>query len=222
MIIDFIDMTEDEHRQELLAVLEQELQKDKMRTRIMGITKLGLVEMTRKKARQPLEGVLLQKCPYCNGDGKVLSEETLSLHTKREILLRCARQSAPGLLVRVHPSVAGLLIGSGGKLLREMEEQTGKTIIIQGDEDLHIESVFMEELWDEEIIAGSIPVKTGERIEVLIEEPHSVDPRHGIARIQGFILDVAEAGSMVGRRVPVEISEVYRSFAKAHLLEENY
>lgn len=222
VIIDFIDMVMEEHRQEVLVVLEHELQKDKTRTRIMGITKLGLVELTRKKARQPLEGVLLQKCPYCSGDGKVLSEETVSLHARREIILRCARQSAPGLLVRAHTSVAGLLIGTGGKLLKEMEEKTGKTIVIQGNDDLHLEHVFMEDMLDEEVLADIIPVKTGERIEVLIEEPHAVDPLHGIARIQGFILDVAEAGSMVGRRVPVEISEVYRSFAKAHLLEETY
>ena len=222
VIIDFIDMTEEEHTQEVLSVLEQELQKDKTRTRIMGITKLGLVELTRKKARQPLEGVLLQKCPYCNGDGKVLSEETVCLHARREIMLRCANHSAPALLVRAHTSVAGLLIGTGGKLLKEMEESTGKTIIIQGDDDLHVENVFIEEMWNEELIAESIPVKTGERIEVLIEERHAVDPQRGIARIQGFILDVAEAGALVGQRVPVEISEVYRSFAKAHLLEETY
>lgn len=222
VIIDFIDMVEEEHRQEVLDVLEQELQKDKTRTRIMGITKLGLVEMTRKKARQPLEGVLLQKCPYCNGDGKVLSEETVSLHARREILLRCAREEAPGLRVRAHPSVAGLLIGTGGKLLRDMEEKTGKTLVIQGDEDLHVENVFMEEMWNEDIIEDSIPVKTGERLEVLIEDHHAVDPQHGIARIQGFIVDVADAGSLVGSRVPIEISEVYRSFAKAHLLEETY
>ncbi len=222
IIIDFIDMVEDAHQQEVIQVLEQELQKDKTKTRVMGITKLGLVELTRKKARQPLEGVLQQKCPYCNGDGKVMSAETISLHARREILLRCARSKAPGLFVQAHPSVAGLLIGTGGKRLKEMEEITGKTIVIQGHEDFHVENVFMEEMWNEELIADKIPVKTGERIEVLIEEHHAVDSRHGIARIQGFILDVADAGALVGQRVPVEISEVYRSFAKARLLEETY
>ena len=114
------------------------------------------------------------------------------------------------------------MTGKEGKLLKEMEERTGKRILIQGDGDLHIESVFMEEMWDEDILENSIPVKRGERIEVLIEEANAVNSQNGIARIQGFILEVAEAGSMIGRRVPVEISEVYRSFAKAQLLEEAY
>lgn len=222
VIIDFIDMALEEHRQEVLSVLEQELKKDKTRTRIMGITKLGLVELTRKKARRALEGVLLQKCPYCNGNGKVLAEETVSLNARREILLRLARQEAPGLLVRAHSSVASLLMGSEGKLLKEMEEKTGKRIVIQGDDDLHVENVFMEELWDEEVLEDSVPVKKGERFEVLIEETNSLNPQHGIARIQGFVLDVTEAGSMVGSRVPVEITEVFHSFAEAQLLEETY
>lgn len=222
VIIDFIDMIEEAHRQEVLSVLEQELQKDKTRSRIMGITKLGLVELTRKKARQALEGVLLQKCPYCSGNGKVLSEETVSLNARREILLRCSRQQAPGLMVRAHGSVAALIIGTGGKLLKDMEEKTGKRIVVQGDNDLHVENVFMEEMWDEDVLEDSIPVKKGERIEVLIEEAHAVNPQNGISRIHGFIVDVAEAGSLIGHRVPVEISEVYRSFAKAQLLEEAY
>lgn len=177
IIIDFIDMTEEKHRSEVLSVLEQELQKDKTRTRILGLTKLGLVELTRKKARQPLEGVLLQKCPYCHGDGKVLSGETVALHARREILLRCSRNEAPGLLVKANSSVAGLLMGTGGKLLRDMEKETGKTIVIQGYEDFHVEQVLMEEMWSEEVIADSISAKTEKELEDPIGEYYqAVDP----------------------------------------------
>ena len=222
VIIDFIDMVEEEHKNQVLAVLEEELQKDKTRTRILGITKLGLVELTRKKARQALEGVLLQKCPYCGGKGKVLSEETVCLNTRREIQLRCARQEAPGLLVRVNEDVAALLRGADGRLLRELEKKTGKHIVLRGEEDLHVESVFMEEIWEEDDYADDVPVKEGERIEVLITETHALDPQNGIAKVREFVVDVAEAGAFVGQRIPVEITEVYKTFAKARLLEDNY
>ena len=79
-------------------------------------------------------------------------------------------------MVRANTSVAGLLIGTGGKLLRDMEEKTKKTIVIQGHDDFHVDNVFMEEMWDEELMAGSISEKTGERTEVEIEERHAVDP----------------------------------------------
>ncbi|MDD2211822.1 MAG: Rne/Rng family ribonuclease [Clostridia bacterium] len=75
IIIDFIDMDTENDRQKLLAVLEEELKKDKVKTHILGITSLGFVEMTRKKVRQSLSSTLEKCCPYCGGKGRVLSEQ---------------------------------------------------------------------------------------------------------------------------------------------------
>lgn len=76
IIIDFIDMDTEGHRQKVLTVLEEELKKDKVKTHILGITSLGFVEMTRKKIRPSLSGSLEKKCPYCEGKGRILSEQT--------------------------------------------------------------------------------------------------------------------------------------------------
>jgi len=75
IIIDFIDMNTEEHRQKVLTLLEEELKKDKVKTHILGLTSLGFVEMTRKKVRQSLSCTLEKNCPYCEGKGKVLCEE---------------------------------------------------------------------------------------------------------------------------------------------------
>jgi len=56
----------------------------------------------------------------------------------------------------------------------------------------------------------------------LITETHALDPQNGIAKVREFVVDVAEAGAFVGQRIPVEITEVYKTFAKARLLEDNY
>jgi len=71
IIIDFIDMNSQEHKKMVLDALEAELKKDRTRTHILGITSLGLVEMTRKKVRQSLDEVLERVCPYCGGKGKI-------------------------------------------------------------------------------------------------------------------------------------------------------
>lgn len=71
IIIDFIDMSSQEHRKMVLDALEMELKKDRTRTHILGITSLGLVEMTRKKVRQSLDEILEKVCPYCEGKGKL-------------------------------------------------------------------------------------------------------------------------------------------------------
>ena len=75
IIVDFIDMEVLEHRAEVLRRLDEELKRDKIRTYVLGLTHLGLVEMTRKKVRPSLSS-LLERCPYCEGKGRVLSEET--------------------------------------------------------------------------------------------------------------------------------------------------
>lgn len=71
VIIDFIDMLEEKHRQEVLDALEKALRQDRVRFHILGITKLGLVELTRKKIYPSLAEMLLKPCPRCEGTGRV-------------------------------------------------------------------------------------------------------------------------------------------------------
>ena len=75
IVIDFIDMNEPKHTDKVLEVLKSWLAKDRIKTSVLGVTSLGLVEMTRKKTRSMLESALLQECPYCGGEGHVFSDE---------------------------------------------------------------------------------------------------------------------------------------------------
>ncbi|MGE4271979.1 MAG: Rne/Rng family ribonuclease [Desulfitobacterium sp.] len=71
IIIDFIDMTTEEAKEQLMNVLEKAVAQDKVKCQIMGLTQLGLVEMTRKKVGQTLEVRYGQACPRCEGTGRV-------------------------------------------------------------------------------------------------------------------------------------------------------
>ncbi len=71
IIIDFIDMASEEHQAKILDVLTEEIKKDRRRTHVMGLTRLGLVELTRKKVHPSLGELLLTKCTCCNGTGRV-------------------------------------------------------------------------------------------------------------------------------------------------------
>jgi ribonuclease G len=73
IIIDFIDMHEKQHEEVVLEALKNSLKKDRTKSNVLGITHLGLVEMTRKKVRQRVDSVFMNACPCCNGEGKVLS-----------------------------------------------------------------------------------------------------------------------------------------------------
>ncbi|HOV78853.1 MAG TPA: Rne/Rng family ribonuclease [Bacillota bacterium] len=216
IIVDFIDMNKEGHRQDVLRALEEEIKKDKTKTNILGITQLGLVEMTRKKVRPSLAEVVQKPCPYCEGRGKVLSEETLGIHFKNQIYNVARQTPARTILVEANPVVAARLIGSGGANLRDLESKTGKSLYIRGSASHHIESVTIRPLTDNENIqAQTLPVRPGEVLEVKVEEPHITNVNDGIARVNGFILDIEGAGSLVGETIPVEVSKVYRTYAKA-------
>jgi len=73
IIVDFIDMLANERRLELLNILTEETKKDSVKTFVVGMTELGLVQLTRQKKREPISKLLLGNCPCCNGTGKVYS-----------------------------------------------------------------------------------------------------------------------------------------------------
>lgn len=85
IIIDFIDMAEESHMHKVMEVLNTCLERDRTKTVVLGMTSLGLVEMTRKKTRSMLESVMLQECPYCHGEGHVFSDEYVIVKIREQL-----------------------------------------------------------------------------------------------------------------------------------------
>ena len=221
IIIDFIDMRDPEHQQLVLETLEAQLKKDRTRAHVLGMTQLGLIEMTRKKVRQSLDEVLQRPCPYCEGKGKVFSEETMAARIERELAEYLKGQEHEAVLVECHPYVAALLIGPGGQNLRRMEEEWGKRVYIKGREHLHIAEHRI--LWAgtiEEVELRALPVQVGQVVHVKIDEPHAHNARDGIARIEGYVLDVQNGGMHVGQNLLVKVSQVFRTYGKATVIAE--
>ncbi len=113
IVIDFIDMDRPEQREQLLSLLRKDLKKDRTKTNLVGITELGLVEMTRKKVHQPIHTLLTQPCAVCQGSGRVLSDESVARAALGELRSRAALGQSAAFLVETTPAVAGqiLLIG---------------------------------------------------------------------------------------------------------------
>jgi len=94
VILDFIDMTREEHREAVLAELRKQLARDRTKVTVSGFTQLGLVEMTRKRTRESLAHMLCEPCPTCAGKGQVKTPRSVCYDILREIL-REARQFNP-------------------------------------------------------------------------------------------------------------------------------
>ncbi len=221
IVTDFIDMDSSADQDKVLTALEDALKKDKTKTNILGITQLGLVEMTRKKTSQGLDDLMFRQCPCCDGRGKVLSEETMSRKVEREIRKILQHSVIEAILIEVHPSVAGLLIGAGGSRLKELEKDTGKHIYIRGSLEAGLEEIkICIAGTKEEVERKAQPVRVGQILELTIDEPHSGNPWNGIARLEGFVVDVEGGGELVGERVMVEIVDVHKTFAKGRVCGE--
>ena len=131
IIIDFIDMTEEEHRRQVQQALERSLGNDQAKTQLMNVSPLGLVEMTRKRTRESLEHVLCEPCPTCEGRGFVKTAETVCYEIFREILRQHRQFDFTEALVLAHPEVIERLLDEESATMAELEELTGKPIRLQ-------------------------------------------------------------------------------------------
>lgn len=139
IIIDFIDMDKEEQKKAVLAVLEQKVKQDRTKTNILGLTSLGLVEMTRKKARQNMDQSLYNECPCCEGRGRIQSAETVAVQVLRKLRHLVGRQHVKGaLIVQVHPRIAEVLQRKGEK--ERLEQELARTITIEAVPSLHAET----------------------------------------------------------------------------------
>lgn len=133
ILIDFIDMTTEQHKDELLHALKEELKKDRTRTNVLGITQLGLVEMTRKKIRQRVSTIMHSTCQVCNGSGRVLTPQSVALEILRQYKRAMDNLSCSKLTLKVHAEVAEYLDKSG--MAGEM-----KNVDIVSSRNCHVDS----------------------------------------------------------------------------------
>lgn len=219
IVIDFIDMESGTHRQRVIEALQEALKRDRTKAHVLGITQLGLVEMTRKKVRQGLDDYMTKQCPYCDGRGRVLAEETMARRARREIKRILRHTTSEAILLEVYPSVAALLIGAGGTNLRDLEKETRKSIYIRGSSECHLEDINLKSVGTRaEVEAKALPVHSGQVIDLKIEEQHVSNLWDGIARVEGYVIDIEGAGKMVGEKVRVEIVKAFRTYAKAKIV----
>ncbi len=141
IIVDFIDMEEEEHRQRVMEVCEQSMARDHARHQLTPVSPLGLVEMTRKRTRESLQNILCESCPNCDGRGFVMTTASVCFEIFREILRQHRQFTFDEILVLAHQDVIELLLDEEAHGLAEIEEQIGKTIRLQ-PESLYLRDQF--------------------------------------------------------------------------------
>jgi ribonuclease G len=221
IVIDFIDMAVAKNRAEVLKVLQEELEHDRTKTYLVEISPLGLVEMTRQNVTAGVRETLTRICPTCGGEGRVLSEETMSVEAERRLRKAARGSGAEAFLVRMNARVATHLAGPGGGKLLELERETGKYFTVEPVERMPLTEVdVIREGTRADVDGGPLPVADGDELRLKISEPHMYNTTDGVARMNGgYGIVVAGAIGYVGQEHRIRVERASRTGAFATLLD---
>lgn len=141
IIVDFIDMEKEEHRDQVYQSLLEALKKDRAKTNVLPISGLGLVEMTRKRTRDTLTRIMCEPCPYCEGTGRVKSTLTVCYELIRELtkMLKKGETSYKKIFIFAHPEVTTRLCGEDLDFIETLEDAYNLTLQVRSENNYHIE-----------------------------------------------------------------------------------
>ena len=149
IIIDFIDMEKKSNQEKVFNALKEALMKDRSKTHVLPISEMGLIQMTRKRIRKPLTRILCEPCFYCDGEGHLISRQTICYNIYREILRESRDMMGVKVSLRVNPEIAELLHGEENHLILSLERIIGKQIVIYPNSQLHMEEFDVLEILKE-------------------------------------------------------------------------
>ena len=145
IIIDFIDMEASGHRKSVFKALEKALENDKAKSKILNISSIGLVEMTRQRVRRSIEAKSYQKCPYCNGRGTIKSASTVATKLVRQLAHVLSETRSREIFVTLNTEVARYAVSPERNMIKQLERRFRKYIRVIEDPNQHIEEIKIDQ-----------------------------------------------------------------------------
>ncbi|MDR0933303.1 MAG: Rne/Rng family ribonuclease [Victivallales bacterium] len=141
VVLDFIDMRGSKDRDEVMRTMKKLVKDDRAKTKVLPISKLGLMEMTRQREHESILDQVYNPCPYCSGTGRVKSPVTMSVEIQRRLnsILRDRRYKDVPVRVIMHPEVLARLRNEDAQLLTDIEEKYHHALSFRADPALHYE-----------------------------------------------------------------------------------
>jgi ribonuclease G len=139
IIVDFIDMEKESHRNKVYHLLQESLKKDRARVNILRISEFGLVEMTRERGRRSIMHSIGEPCFYCEGSGFIKSSVTIGYEIYREIQREINNLPRKKITILVHPDLAELLAGEEHHILDDIKQHFTRKVGLKSKPELHRE-----------------------------------------------------------------------------------
>lgn len=219
IIIDFIDMDKHEDQQKVLQELSDGLKRDRTKTHLVGMTELGLVQITRKRVSKDLDEYLRENCPYCGGRGRVNSLQTMRIRVEREIKKVAAETHAGNVLVVANPYLAIELLGWDGEDLEGLEKSIGKKILLRADKTVQIERVRVENVPEKRADECAAPLQVGDEMELTIQDIFGQNFQNGMAVYKQNLVEVLMGGNRVGEEVKAIVTSCHHNLVKVQIRE---
>jgi ribonuclease G len=141
VVIDFIDMRSARDRDTLYKHMRKLVKDDRAKTRLLPLSKLGLMEMTRQREHESLKDTVYDPCPYCRGSGRIKSPVTMSVEIQRKLNSVLKSRASKKIAIRVfmHPEILARLKNEDAELFSELERRYGRDLSFRADGTLHHE-----------------------------------------------------------------------------------
>jgi ribonuclease G len=139
VVIDFVDMRDPDHRRQVQEALAEAIRPDRAHVDLLPMSRLGLVELTRSRARDTAFSRRTDPCPYCDGRGWVRSIEQLCGDIVRKVSREVAHPQSRGVRVLAHPRVMDALVETYKTSLADLETRHRKPIRLVRRDDFHLE-----------------------------------------------------------------------------------
>jgi hypothetical protein len=204
IVCDFIDMSSENDRNKVIKTLEDGLRKDRTRSTIQSFSQLGLLEFTRKRVGKDLAGQLRSTCPTCTGLGSVMSPETVTISTFRQIADH-QNGHADHVHVLASPQVAGQIEFWYEGELRNLSDKVGTPIDVRVDPAVHPEKPLVR--WGNGL-PELPPIRVGDELEVELLNMRLPVATSAAAVVNGRLIEVENAANAAGHTIRVRIIDV--------------
>ena len=218
IIVDFINMDSESQQEQLLECLSEELKRDRVRTRLVGITELGLVQLTRKREGKDLERIMREPCPHCHGMGRVMSARATALKLRRELLHRQGECRHSGYMVRCTPRTAWYLVGDKGELAGELCSELKCDIAVHADGNVSAGEFEIEPIDGCSCIPQ--PLDLGQQGQARLFPHYSGSPDSCLATLEGHLLEITNGADFCGEELAIKVTEVGRYISRGRIVSK--
>ena len=139
IVNDFIDMRDEKHRRGVERVLRQSISRDRARSKVLRMSSLGLIEMTRQRIRSSVQRSINQECQVCGGKGIVKTADSIAIEAMRILQLASHHEDVRVVKILVHAEAASYLSNKKRQTILQLEDDGRMEILISSESDFSAE-----------------------------------------------------------------------------------